>query len=135
MIYVDSNVFILSFLGQDESARLSRAILSKIARNEVVAFTSLLTWDEICWNARKYLGIEDAIQQSKKFLEFPHLNLIDVNELVIKTAQDLVQRYRLKPRDAIHAASALCKGIKLFLSEDEDFDAVKELGRKSVQTF
>ena len=37
----------------------------------------------------------------------------------------------LKPRDAIHAATALRLGCKVIYSEDKDFDAVKGLKRKT----
>ncbi|MGH9338146.1 MAG: type II toxin-antitoxin system VapC family toxin [Acidobacteriota bacterium] len=135
MIYVDSNIFIFAFLSKDRKAQMSQSILIRIASNEISAFTSLLTWDEVVWSARKYLGVEDGLDQGEKFLEFPYLNLIEVQELVVKTAQDLMRRYDLKPRDALHAASALSRGLKEILSEDHDFDAVRELKRKSLEQF
>ncbi|HEY3128917.1 MAG TPA: PIN domain-containing protein [Acidobacteriota bacterium] len=46
-----------------------------------------------------------------------------------------VSLHHLKPRDAIHAASALSRGIREIVSEDSDFDAIKELQRKSIRKF
>lgn len=135
MIYVDSNVFIFAFLGEQRLADSSRRILRQIARNQINAFTSALTWDEIVWSARKYLGPEDAVRQGAKFLEFPHLNLVEASELVLRTAQDLLSRYNLKPRDAIHAASAVSKGLKAIVSDDHDFDVVQELRRTKITSF
>jgi len=43
-----------------------------------------------------------------------------------------MERYPLKPRDAIHAATALAEEASTILSDDADFDAVKELHRKPL---
>ncbi|MBI4170509.1 MAG: type II toxin-antitoxin system VapC family toxin [Candidatus Aenigmarchaeota archaeon] len=135
MMYIDATVFISSFLEEGEETKLSKSVLEKITTNEINAFTSALTWDEIVWAARKHLSPQDGIEQGKKFLEFPYLNFIEADEIVIKTAQDIMERYGLKPRDAIHAASAISKGIKEIISEDEDFDTVKELKRRGLRDF
>lgn len=44
-------------------------------------------------------------------------------------AQELVERYRLNPRDALHAAVALENKIKTIVSYDEGFDAITEIKR------
>lgn len=135
MVYVDANVFISSFLSQGQKTEHCKSILSRIASNDIPAFTSLLTWDEIAWIARKRLSIEDSIEEGKKFLEFPYLRLVEVNELIIKMAQDMMERYNLKPRDAIHAATAISNGIKEIVSDDPDFDVIKEIKRIPIEKF
>ena len=135
MVYVDANVFISSFLSQGEKTEQCKSILSRIASNDIPTFTSLLTWDEIAWIARKRLSIEDSIEEGKKFLEFPYLRLVEVNELIIKMAQDMMKRYNLKPRDAIHAATAVSNGIKEIVSDDPDFDVIKEIKRIPIEKF
>jgi len=135
MIYVDSNIFISSFLTDDKKSDTCKSIISKIVNNEVTAFTSVLTWYELVWVARKHLGKQDSIGEGKKFLEFPSLRILDVDELIIRMAQDLMESYNLKPRDAIHAATAISHGVKQLISDDPDFDAVKEIKRVPIEKF
>jgi hypothetical protein len=48
---------------------------------------------------------------------------------IISQAQTLLERYDLKPRDAIHAATAMRNRIDKILSYDEDFDTLPNLVR------
>ncbi len=135
MIYVDANVFISSFLSENKNAELCKSILTRIANNDIAAFTSVLTWDEITWVAKRRLGIQDSVEEGKKFLEFPYLKMLDANEIVIKMAQDFMERYNLKPRDSIHAATMVSNGITEIVSDDPDFDAIKEIKRVPIEKF
>ncbi|SRR3989338_706701 len=137
MIYVDSNVFLYAILNEktDNMAKCSISILEKIIRKEINASTSFLTWDEVVWNIRKNLNNKMAIQEGRKFMEFPNLKFIHADQIVINEAQRLMETYEIKPRDAIHAASAVSCGIKEIISDDPDFDAVKEIKRVKIEKF
>ena|SRR3989344_3099359 len=135
MIYLDSNVFIFSFMNHDRKSDMCRSLLTRVASGEVKACTSLLTWDEVTWVARKLLGVDDSRDEGRKLLEFPYLQFLDVNEFVVKMSQDLMERYDMKPRDSIHAAAAISLGIREIISDDADFDAVKEVKRIPIEKF
>ena len=136
MIYVDANIFIYSVTSKSgEIVSLCRNVLSKIVEGEEQGFTSVLTWDEFFWITRRVLGFEHAKVESAKFLNTPNLKFILADEKIVRNAQTLTELYGLKPRDAIHAASALSHGITRFVSSDPDFDAVKELKRIPIGEF
>ncbi|MBI4454820.1 MAG: type II toxin-antitoxin system VapC family toxin [Acidobacteria bacterium] len=135
MVYVDSNIFIFALLADDKNSERCKSILTRIANGELTAFTSTLTWDEIVWCAQRYLGLDDALQAGKRFLDFPFLSVLDATEPVLRRAQDVMEQYGLKPRDAIHVATALARGIGEILSEDNDLDIVKELKRTSLRRY
>ena len=40
-----------------------------------------------------------------------------------------MEKYKIKPRDAIHAAIALENGIETIVSYDRDFDKLEEIKR------
>ena len=44
-------------------------------------------------------------------------------------AQKLIKFYNIKPRDALHAATALLQGSNEIISDDIDFDKIKEIKR------
>ncbi len=44
----------------------------------------------------------------------------------------MAETYLLNPRDAIHCASAITKGLNVIVSDGADFDAVKEIKRIAI---
>jgi predicted nucleic acid-binding protein len=73
------------------------------------------------------------MKDGKFFLEFPNLKILKIDSEVIKEAQKLVETYKLKPRDAIHAACAIKNNIKEIISDDPDFGKVKEIKRIKLE--
>jgi hypothetical protein len=135
MAYIDSNVFIYPAIYQAEAqpkAKKAKEILLKIENGELAAYTSTLTWDEVVWVVTRVLGRDDGIRQGKKLLGFPNLEFINVDEGTLTLAQTLLDKYKLSPRDSIHVASALGRKIKGVISDDEDFDQVKEITRTTL---
>ena len=135
MKYIDSNVFIYPVIYNENVNGVIKAkkYLLQIAKGQLKACTATLTWDELVWIIRKISNPESAISEGKKFLEFPYLQILDVNNLVLQKAQELIEEYHLKPRDAIHAATALVNDIYQIISDDEDFDTIKELKRLPIR--
>jgi predicted nucleic acid-binding protein len=136
MKYVDSNVFLYPTLyvaDVEPKAKKAKEILQKIESGQLIAATSTLTWDEVVWVSTKHLGRVDGLAQGQKLLGFPNLEFINVDERIIALAQTLMGKYSLGPRDAIHIASALSKKIKTILSDDEDFDQIKEITRTPLK--
>src|SRR3989337_1133134 len=132
MPYIDSNVFIYPAIYQTEEqqkAKKAKEILFKIESGELSAYTSTLTWDELVWVVSRVLGGHDGINQGRKLLGFPNMEFINVDECILTQAQTLIDIYKLNPRDSIHVASALSRKIKTVISDDEDFDQVKEIIR------
>ncbi len=131
MLYVDSNVFIYPVIYdlRCERARRSKDLLLKIASGEVTACTSLLTWDEVVWVVRKLAGAEASIRQGALLLKFPHLKFLGVTESIVLRAQMIMEEYGLKPRDSLHAASAIENGVKTIVSYDEDFERIEGIER------
>lgn len=79
------------------------------------------------------LGRSDGIAQGQKLLGFPNLTFINVDEGIIAQAQSLMDKYRISPRDSIHVASALSRKATIIISDDEDFDQIKEIKRTPLK--
>jgi len=135
MKYIDSNVFIYPVIYNYNITGVNKAkkYLLQIAKGHLKACTAALTWDELVWIVRKISNIEIAILEGEKFLKFPHLLILDVNHHVLQKAQEIIEEYYLKPRDAIHAATAIINNINQIISDDEDFDTIKELKRIPIR--
>ena len=131
-VYIDTNIFLNPILYDtktNQEASKSKSFLEKIIVNEIIGFTSVLTWDEFVRIIRKTLGIQVAIEKGRKFLIIPNLRIVKVSLITINRAQDLISNYSIQPRDAIHVACALENKINQIISFDEDFDIIKEIER------
>jgi predicted nucleic acid-binding protein len=135
MIYLDSNVFLNAILNLEEEGEKARNIVQKLQKGEIAAATSALSFDEVFWIVKKHRNYDMALKAVKAFLEIPNLTFLDVNDEILWSAYNLAKRYRLNPRDVIHLACALNHGIFTIVSEDKDFDKVKEIKRKSLLDF
>ena len=132
LAYVDANVFVYPiFYSEDLGAKVKKAreILQKIEDGEILAYTSTLTWDEVVWAVRKFMGRDESITQGQKLLGFINLHFIAVDENILCRAQAFMSNYNLKPRDSIHVSSAIDRKLKTIISDDVDFDKVKEVKR------
>ena len=129
MIYLDTNVFIYAATNDDEKGNWARQILKTIIEEKEQGYTSCLTWDEVVHALWKLRGKEKAHIEGRKMLELGNIHFLPPTINIINKAQDLIEQTSLKPRDAIHAATAIVKGISNFATNDDDFDEVKELKR------
>jgi len=83
--YIDSNVFLYPILYNDlKESETAREILSEIEMKNIQAYTSTLTWDEVSYVVERILGKTDSIEVGKKFLNFPFLRFIPVDDEIIR---------------------------------------------------
>jgi predicted nucleic acid-binding protein len=131
MPYLDSNVFIYPVIYQADEPKAKRAkqILQNIESGKTNAYTSTLTWDEVVWVVSRTLNRSEGINQGRKLLDFPNLKLIPADSQVLSRAQRLIEKHKIKPRDAIHVASALERKNAEIISDDSELEAIKEIVR------
>jgi len=130
--YIDSNVFIYPVIYDENvvvEARRAREFLLKISSGEIEAYTSCVTWDEMVWVIRKLFSVDLSLELGRKFLGFPNLRFLGVKRATVFKAQEIVEKYRLTPRDAIHAAAAIENKIGIIVSYDRDFDVLNGMRR------
>ena len=131
-IYLDTNIFVYAAINNDLLGEKCRKILSDISENKIAAYTSSLTWDEVVYAIWKKEGKEKAIEEGKLFLQLPNISFFNVTAIIISKAQELIENYSIKPRDAIHIATAIVNDINQIASDDPDFDKIKELKRIKI---
>ena len=134
MIFLVANILLYPMLQQESRAAACRIVLNQVVSGAEAA-TSVLTWDEVVYVVRKVQGPARAVQQGRLLLQFPGLQFLPVDMEILRRAQKLTERYNLAPRDAIHAATALASGVRDFVSEDADFDIVREFRRWPAAEF
>jgi predicted nucleic acid-binding protein len=135
LVYLDSSVFLYAVLcdvSLNPKAGRAVGILREVERGKVRGFSSLLTWDEVTWVVWKIHGYEYALRAGASLLRVPDLAFVGVDEKVVLRAQDLVERYRLRPRDAVHVSTAMLLGEREMVSDDADLDSVKDIKRTAL---
>lgn len=132
MIYIDSNIFIYSIVNSAEKGNRCREFLKRVENDNLVACTSVLTFDEIFWQLKKIMGFDKTLVATENFLNFPNLKFLDVTEAIMLKSFEIIKLYKLNPRDAIHAACCIMAGVTEIVSEDSDFDTVKGIKRKTL---
>jgi uncharacterized protein len=135
LVYLDSNVFVYAVTHdptKNAKAREAIRVLGDVEESKIKGVTSFLTWDELTWVVWKLKGREAGIRAGAAFLKLQNLSLLPVNLSVMLRAQDLIERYQLKPRDAIHVATAVMAGEKDLISDESELDIVKEIRRRAL---
>jgi len=130
MIYLDSNIFIYASLNLAPESEKCRKILSDVVNKRIDACTSILTWDEFFYSVKKKFGSAYASAESEKLLNFLNLTFLDADFNTIFLAQKINAKYNLGPRDAIHAATAIINKCDSIITDDSDFDKIKEIKRQ-----
>ncbi|MEK6856137.1 MAG: type II toxin-antitoxin system VapC family toxin [Nanoarchaeota archaeon] len=132
MIYLDTNIFVYASINNGAEGEKCRKLLDKFVASNVEIATSVLTWDELVYSIWKKVSKENSIIQGGNFLKFPNLIFLQSNVQIINDAQKFVENYGLKPRDAIHVATALINKCESIVSDDSDFDKIKEIKRIKI---
>ena len=132
MLYLDANVFIFAALNTEDYGDKAAFLLEKVQQGAEKAITSALTFDEIFWEVKRNRGLEKALESGEAMLNFPHLDIIPADREVVLSAMKVIGLYRLEPRDAIHAATAIDKNADFIVSTDHVFARVKELKWKDL---
>ncbi|MEK6926874.1 MAG: type II toxin-antitoxin system VapC family toxin [Nanoarchaeota archaeon] len=125
--YLDSNIFLYPLLYEDEKAKKCKDLLIKMANSEIECITSFLTWDEVTYKIRRILGRDKSVIHGDLFLKMANLDIIAVDNKVIAKAQEIITKFNIAPRDAIHFATALLNNCDSFVTDDSDFDKIKEI--------
>ncbi|MCD6092444.1 MAG: type II toxin-antitoxin system VapC family toxin [Candidatus Aenigmarchaeota archaeon] len=129
MFYIDSNLFIYASLDRGILGEQSRKIIDLLNRGKIKGITSSLTLDEVIWIVWKEKDRELGIKAGKEIFAIANLDIINVSKKTISSAIELMGKYNLKPRDAIHLSAAIEHGVFTIISEDEDFDKIEEIER------
>ena len=135
MIYIDSNVFIFAALNNEELGDSARVISEEVENGNPEALTSALTFDEVILIVKKNRNFEDAISLGEAFLNMPGLYLVNVNQDLLAISISIMRTYKTVPRYSIHAATSITQKANIIISEDTNFNKIKELERKGVIEF
>ncbi len=133
MLYMDANFFIFAILDTTEKGEKARKILREIVVGKRQAMTSVLALDEVLWVLRRNKKEEIRRKVIEDIYAIPHLEVKAVSALIPLRALEYIEKYNLKPRDAFHSACMEEFQTNIIVSDDADFDKVRNITRLKLE--
>lgn len=115
MNYVDANIIIYALVDESEKGAKSRELI-KSQR----LCTNTLSLDEVAFKISKK-SREQALEAIEFITESPNIKLLAFDPQDVDSFKEMLSK-GMKPRDAIHALTALKAHASIIYSEDKDFD-------------
>ena len=107
LIYWDSATFLAYFQQEDGRVDKCRGTLDRAEAGDVCIVTSALTIAECLWLRGSVPIPKNRAQVVRLFFRHSYLRVRNVTRKTSELAQDLVWDHGVRPKDAIHVATAL----------------------------
>ena len=119
LIYWDGDAFLGWLQAEPGKSDLCAGTLKRAEQGEVVIFTSALTIAEVLWmRGAPMIPLEKA-EILRKFFRRSYFRIRNVTRKISEDAQDLVWNHGVRPKDAIHVATALDARVAALETFDE----------------
>jgi Predicted nucleic acid-binding protein, contains PIN domain len=125
MIFLDANFII--YLNLD--VKKVENFYIKVLQEDQLALDSLVIDEVIYISKKKYnVNFNDTISFLDEVV-LPNSLILPIRKEDYDKAKEIMLQYNLKPSDAFHVAIMLNNSISKIISEDKDFDRIKEIER------
>ncbi len=124
---IDTPVFIYHLEAHAKYAAVTQKIFSSMENGKWQGITSTITLMEI--NVHPWrVGREDVARKYEALLmNFPNLDIIDIDRDVARGAAQLRARFDIRPPDALQVAASLAAGARGFLTNDRHLFGLQSL--------
>ena len=126
-VALDTSVFIYAFEDNPRFGAAAAAVFSRLAAGEFRACASVLALGEVLAGAYKAKRCDLAIRYRALFQSFPNLETHVMGADTAERTAALKVQYGLRTPNAIHLATALGRGARAFLTNDEGLRCVREV--------
>jgi Predicted nucleic acid-binding protein, contains PIN domain len=125
MIFLDANFII--YLNLD--VKKVENFYIKVLQEDQLALDPLVIDEVIYISKKKYnVNFNDTISFLDEVV-LPNSLILPIRKEDYDKAKEIMLQYNLKPSDAFHVAIMLNNSISKIISEDKDFDRIKEIER------
>ena len=123
---LNTSVFIYHFEKHPIYSPLTQELLSHIEKGVRKGITSTITLMEIIVKPLS-LGKNDIARKYEALLmNFPNLEVVDLDRDVIRQAARLRAEYRLRPPDALQVSACILGGAEVFITNDRQISRLRE---------
>lgn len=128
-IYWDSDAFLGWLQAEPGKVELCSGTLKRAEAGEVVIITSALTIAEVLWMRGAPTIPQQKANLVRGFFRRSHMRVRNVTRQIAEEAQDLVWNHSIRPKDAIHVATAIGASVVALETFDEGL-----IGKSGVGT-
>jgi predicted nucleic acid-binding protein len=118
-IYWDTDCFLGHFQDEFGKAEKCDGVLERAERGDVIILTSALTIAEVLWMRKGPRLAKDKATIVQKFFRRSYIRVVNVTRKIAESAQLHVWDSDIRPKDAIHVATAIAYEVSAL----ETFDA------------
>jgi predicted nucleic acid-binding protein len=118
-VYWDSDCFLGWLQAEPSKVELCEGTLERANQGDVLIFTSTLTMAEVLWLKGGPPIPQQKADLVRRFFRRSYMRLRNVTRTVSESAQELVWNNGVRPKDAIHVATALEAKANAFETFDE----------------
>ena len=124
---MDTAAFIYHLEANESYSALTKKIFSSLEGGKWGGITSVITLMGISVHAWR-MGREDVARKYETLLmNFPHLEVVEIDRDVARLAAQLRARYEIRPADALQVAACLAKGAQGFITNDRRLSCLQSL--------
>lgn len=119
-IYWDSDCFLGYFQEEPDKAEKCDGVIQRAERGDVLIVTSALTLAEVLWMRRAPRLTREKAKIVQKFFRRSYIRVYNVSRKIAEAAQIHVWDDGIKPKDAIHVATAVHLKVDALETFDEN---------------
>ena len=129
-VFIDANllVYLNTLTTEDVRVTYENFYLNLMAEHRI--YTDVLVLDEVIYVSKKRCSVPYVTTLS--FIEsivLPYTTVLPLSEDEYKEAAKLIEKYNVKPSDALHIGAMITNRIPTLVSEDKELDRISEIKR------
>jgi predicted nucleic acid-binding protein len=128
--FLDSSTLIHAVDRRAEYHEQCLNIVTKAAKGQISAVTSLETLEETLFILSKLTTTSTALSVTRDFLRMAKIKKYEMSRNIFEQSLEIIETTPLKrPKDAINVATMLEHDIQKIISEDKEYDKVSLIQR------
>ena len=129
-VFIDANLLVyLNTLTTEEIRRPYESFYLNLAVEHRM-YTDALVLDEVIYISKKrYLVPYVTTLSFIESIVLPYITVLPLSEAEYNEAAKIIEKYNVKPSDALHIGAMRTNDINVAASEDEELDRIEEIKR------
>ncbi len=119
-IYWDSDCFLGYFKSESGKVEKCDGVIQRAEKREVIIVTSALTLAEVLWMRGSPRLPSEKAELVRKLFRRSYIRVCNLSRKLSEDAQVHVWEHGIKPKDAIHVATAIHLGVTALETFDRD---------------